>query len=209
MSSSHLSFACHQSIQKALISLASTSFNRARSTSLSRPRSSNYTNYTRASFRAYIIAPAIFAPDDLFPSFFNTKFAVLTMAGDITCEVVLTPMPRREVKGNKETIWSSMLVLQGLDHRVFHFPFPISHFPFPISHFPFPISHFPFPFFLHYEPVRPPRRLSPDMFGCLSVGRSIDGLSRGQNTILLLSSLSAANSLNVSASVAPYQNETL
>ena len=69
VSSSHLSFACHQSIQKALTSLASTSFNRARSTSLSRPRSSDYTNYTRALFRAYIIAPAIFAPDDLSPPF--------------------------------------------------------------------------------------------------------------------------------------------
>ena len=55
--------------KKALTSLASTSFNRARSTSLSRPRSSDHTNYARALFRAYIIAPAIFAPDDLLPPF--------------------------------------------------------------------------------------------------------------------------------------------
>ena len=69
MSSSHLSFACHQSIQKALISFAPTSFNSARSTSLSRLRSTDYINYARALFRAYIIAPAIFAPDDLSPPF--------------------------------------------------------------------------------------------------------------------------------------------
>jgi hypothetical protein len=32
------------------------------------------------------------------------------------CDVALKAIPKKMVKGNKESVWSEMQVLQGLDH---------------------------------------------------------------------------------------------
>lgn len=35
---------------------------------------------------------------------------------DVTREVALKAIPKKKVKGNEESVWSEMRVLQGLDH---------------------------------------------------------------------------------------------
>lgn len=39
-----------------------------------------------------------------------------TAPGDVTREVALKTIPKKKVKGNEESVWSEMQVLQGLDH---------------------------------------------------------------------------------------------
>jgi hypothetical protein len=35
---------------------------------------------------------------------------------DVTREVALKAIPKKKVKGNEDSVWSEMRVLQGLDH---------------------------------------------------------------------------------------------
>jgi calcium/calmodulin-dependent protein kinase I len=35
---------------------------------------------------------------------------------DVTLEVALKAIPKKKVKGNEESVWSEMRVLEGLDH---------------------------------------------------------------------------------------------
>jgi len=37
--------------------------------------------------------------------------------GGVTREVALKAIPKKKVKGNEESVWSEMRVLQGLDHH--------------------------------------------------------------------------------------------
>ncbi len=37
-------------------------------------------------------------------------------AADVTRDVALKAIPKKKVKGNEESVWSEMQVLQGLDH---------------------------------------------------------------------------------------------
>ena len=69
-------------------------------------------------------------------------------------------------------------------------------------------SCIPFPISLRYGHARTPRGLSLiDMFSCLSVDQPTDSLNRGQNNTSLSSSLSAANSFNVSANRSRWLSE--
>jgi calcium/calmodulin-dependent protein kinase I len=38
------------------------------------------------------------------------------LSQDVTREVALKGIPKKKVKGNEESVWSEMRVLQGLDH---------------------------------------------------------------------------------------------
>jgi len=44
------------------------------------------------------------------------SFAAQTAPGDVTREVALTAIQKNKAKGNKESVWCEMWVLQGLDH---------------------------------------------------------------------------------------------
>jgi len=46
----------------------------------------------------------------------TARAAATTQAVDITREVALKAIPKKKVKGNEESVWSEMRVLQGLDH---------------------------------------------------------------------------------------------
>jgi len=74
-----------------------------------------------------------------------------TAPGDVTREAALRAILKKKVKGNKESVWSEMRVLQGLDHP--HIVRP------------------PHTAVLHDVPAPTRPRLSPNMFGCLSVGQ--------------------------------------
>ena len=69
--------------------------------------------------------------------------------GDIMRGVALRAILKKKVKGNEESVWSEMRVLQGLDHL--NIVSLVS----------------PPPFFSMMRL----RALSPNMFGCLSVGQ--------------------------------------
>ena len=99
--------------------------------------------------------------------------ATTAQAVDITREVALKAIPKKKVKGNEESVWSEMRVLQGLDHPNIVRPFSTSH-------------HLPPPF------------LTPCPFRCRSNFTS--GSSHGRNTTSDLSSPWAESSLNASAS---------
>jgi len=71
--------------------------------------------------------------------------------GDVTREVTLKAIPKKKVKGNEESVWSEMRVLQGLDHPNIVRP--------------------PYAPVLRDAPARARPRLSPNIFGCLSVGQ--------------------------------------
>ena len=47
-----------------------------------------------------------------------------TAPGDVTREVALKAIPKKKVKGNEESVWSEMRVLQGLDHPNIVRPLP-------------------------------------------------------------------------------------
>jgi calcium/calmodulin-dependent protein kinase I len=38
------------------------------------------------------------------------------LSQDVTREVALKAIPKKKVKGNEESVWGEMRVLQGLDH---------------------------------------------------------------------------------------------
>jgi calcium/calmodulin-dependent protein kinase I len=46
----------------------------------------------------------------------STAQAPATQAVDITRDVALKAIPKKKVKGNEESVWGEMRVLQGLDH---------------------------------------------------------------------------------------------
>jgi len=74
-----------------------------------------------------------------------------TAPRDVTREVALKTIPKKKVKGNEESVWSEMRVLSGLDHP--HIVRP------------------PHTAVLHDAPAPARPRLSPNVFGCLSVGQ--------------------------------------
>jgi len=74
-----------------------------------------------------------------------------TAPGDVTREASLRAILKKKVKGNEESVWSEMRVLQGLDHP--HIVCP------------------PHTAVLHDAPAPARPRLSPNMFGRLSVGQ--------------------------------------
>lgn len=39
-----------------------------------------------------------------------------SVSQDVTLEVALKAIPKKKVKGNEESVWSEMRVLEGLDH---------------------------------------------------------------------------------------------
>jgi hypothetical protein len=52
-----------------------------------------------------------------------------SVSQEVTREVALKAIPKKKVKGNEESVWSEMRVLQGLDHPNIVRPplFPFSH----------------------------------------------------------------------------------
>ena len=107
------------------------------------------------------------------------------VAGDITCEVMVKPVPRKKIEGNEEFIWRLQVLRASSTVRS--------------------ISHFPLS--SHHESARPPRRFSPDVLSCLSVGQTTDGLSWKNKYYHSIELAVGSELLNVSASLATFKNE--
>lgn len=111
---------------------------------------------------------------------------------DITRDVALKAIPKKRVKGNEESVWSEMRVLQGLDHpNVVRFPFS-----------------FPLPARTSLTRVRASSLACSPFFFFLSLRSSfMSGSNQDRNTISLLSSLLVGNSSSDSASVVTFRRK--